>query len=190
MGPIFPTDWEEHARAIATADAPEGSASASVLTDVSHLRLLEPLSSPHFSVPYLAHLRNLTHLALVRDQSRTHTGYSELDTLIRMSNVCMVVISFDLRTYTGDGQTKILDIIAARARRRSTKLFVLKRELNDPVLDWEGEIKESEGVWSQAMREQEERDERLVSVDLNFGSMFLFLQISTIIQMALLESSR
>ncbi|KLO13631.1 hypothetical protein SCHPADRAFT_903961 [Schizopora paradoxa] len=163
VGPTFPSDWERHVHAIHNTVSEErltsgGARSGSLLTDVSDLNILDPLSSTHFSIPCLAHLPNLSRIALIQDPGKSRVEFSELDALLRIPKLSMIVMSFDLRSLSRTRDA--LDELADRAKKHDDRIFVLERLFEDSLGGWERSVRGGEDIWERAIREQLERDLR------------------------------
>ena len=161
LGPTFPSDWEKHADAISmsqedkSADFVSEDVPSSILKYTTRLHLLEYLSSPHFSGLQLTQLPCLTHIALlIREQTYSANPFFDLEALLSSPRIQMIVISLDLRIWN----TKSLDEWADLAKQCDERLYVVKRDMNDPLHQWEDCVNCRGDIWDRAVREREERE--------------------------------
>lgn len=173
IGPVWPSDWESHAtitnnsygRDIDTLEyqgisyhifegrRPGKSIQSSIFKHITHLHLLDPLSSPRTSCSFLSKLPCITHIALpAREPMRKNDLFWESTILIAAPQIKMIVFVYDLVTWID----KTWDIVtlAKLGRMKSNKLFAIRStSVSEALSQWAGTTKGGDDIWSRARRE-------------------------------------
>lgn len=195
LGPVFPSDWEAHIEAIETTNSETKQRDGheawggSILSQTTHLTLLEPLSSPHVSARAIARLPRLTHIALrVRPPHplsvQANNPFVDVLPLLASPSIVMVVIL--LETWhspyyrTSQSRTRIeveefwmkrqearenMNQLAELAREMDERVYVVERmeePSGSPVKGWR--VESEEDIWERALLEREQRNMSRCSV--------------------------
>lgn len=196
LGPVFPSDWEAHVEKVIEATDSETkqrddheALGGSILSQTTHLTLLEPLSSPHVSARAIARLSRLTHIALrVRPPHplsvQANNPFVDVLPLLASPSIVMVVILLETwhsphyRTSRSRTMMEVEEFLMKKqkatenmnqldelAQKMDERVYVVER-MEEPsgslVEGWR--VESEEDVWERALSEREQRNMSRCSV--------------------------